>query len=340
MFDDDFGYEEKSCLAPAPFKVFPIKVNGTDWSMHLEWVHQPRTALIIEKIHDPESRHYLIKSAEFLFHQRKFAVFVERYAYKELQNFSYLHPFDNETNSQHVDFVLAFGGDGTLLHISTLFPNDCPPIMPFAMGSLGFLTPFLADDYQQCIDDLILGFFAVTTRTRAIGTIVRSNGTIEEHQILNDITLKSSFTDSICAIDCFIDGKFFTTIYGDGLIVATSTGSTAYNLSAGGPMLHPSVSSLLWTPICAHSLNAHPLVLPDSVELTLAVSPQARINEYNAVFDSFKTKIEKGDKIIIKTSPHPLPTVCQQIAMIDWLNSISKVLRWNQPMRNLMVDDV
>ena len=307
--------------------------NNKDGSTHLEWAHQPKSVLLIEKIHDACSRRYLVSAAQHLFKKRHFHIYVEDYVIPELKNFAFLQAFESEATTR-VDFVLSFGGDGTLLHISKLFPSACPPIIPFAMGSLGFLTPFLADDYEKVVDSLIRGFFYVTSRTRILCDIKHLDGTVETHQAMNDVVFSPRETGSVCAIDCLIDGKHFTTVYGDGLIIATSTGSTAYNLSTGGAMVHPSVSSLIWAPICAHALNAHPLVLPDSVKLSMQIAEHARGDDvYMVVYDSIKTVVRKGESVTVRISPYPIPTVCQQEPMTDWLSSISTVLRWNQPMQ-------
>lgn len=305
--------------------------------MHLEWAHQPKSVLLIEKIRDPGARKFLVQAALYLFREKHFSIYVEGYAIAELKNLAFLKEFIDKSRTT-VDFVLAFGGDGTLLHIAKLFPQECPPVIPFSMGSLGFLTPFLADDYRKVIDDLIRGYFYVTQRTRLLCDIKHKNGTTNTIQAMNDIVLTSPDTGSVCAIECTIDGEYFTTIYGDGLIVATSTGSTAYNLSAGGAMVHPSVSTIIWSPICAHSLNAHPLVLPDSVELGMRIAQHARGDSYIVACDSNKTDVHKGEFISIKISPYPMLTVCQKEPMSDWLTSISTVLRWNQPMQVSMTD--
>jgi len=319
---------------PTAFRVNPIKFfDHPDGSMHLEWVHRPSSALLVEKIHDPIARNYLIEAVQFLNFDKTFTIYVEKYVAESLPHFTFLQKFTN-SKEKMVDFVLVFGGDGTLLHVSSLFPEACPPILPFALGSLGFLTPFLASDYRMVIDDLIRGFFFVTSRTRIMCTIIRKDKTVDSYQALNDVVIGPSVPGQVCAIECYIDDEHFTTVYGDGLIVSTSTGSTAYNLSAGGAMVHPSVSTLLWTPICAHSLNAHPLVLPDCVGLSFKIAEHARGEKpYLATTDSKRTEIYKGDLVVVNQSPFPIPTVCQHEPITDWLSSISTVLRWNQPMQ-------
>lgn len=315
------------------FKVNSTKfVNQEDGSMALEWTHRPSTVLIIEKIHDPDARWYVTQAIDILHNEKSFTVYVEEYVANETPNLTYLKVF-KDYKTQPIDFVLVFGGDGTLLHVSTLFPEACPPILPFALGSLGFLTPFKADDYKSMIDNMIRGYFFITSRTRIICDIIRDNKIIESHEALNDVVFCPSEPGTVCALECFIDGEMFTTVYGDGLIVSTSTGSTAYNLSAGGVMVHPSVSTLLWTPLAAHALNAHPLVFPDCVGMSFRIADNARGDKpYLVNVDSHRTPIYKGDLAVIHQSPFPMPTVCVSEPITDWLYSISGVLKWNQPM--------
>jgi NAD kinase len=209
--------------ASTPFKVSAMGLFGEkDGSMRLDWAHQPKSVMIVEKIRDPRARSFLIAALQYLFQVRHLSIITESYVVDELSEFSFLQSFESE-DLTNVDFVLVFGGDGTLLHVSQLFPSRCPPIVPFAMGSLGFLTPFLCDDYQTVIDDVVRGFFYVTSRTRLLCEIRRVDSTVEHYQALNDLVLTSGTPGSVCAIECSIDGEYFTTVYGDGLIIATAT---------------------------------------------------------------------------------------------------------------------
>jgi len=331
----------ESLTPPTPFKVDPYGIFGhKDGSLHLEWMHRPKAALLIEKKHDTNARCYVIEIASFLAKVKHFNVYVEEYVFNSLPNFSFINKFVSAKENS-IDFILSFGGDGTLLHIASLFQEYCPPILAFAMGSLGFLSPFLAENYETEIDDLIRGYFYVNSRTRLQAQIIRNGTTIEQFQSLNDITITTSVSTTACAINSYIDGEYFTTIFGDGLIVATSTGSTAYSLSAGGAMIHPSVSTILWTPICAHSLNAHPIVLPDCVTLSFKIAPNDRTQKpYNISYDSHKTLLGQNDEIIIRISPFTVPTVCKLSPVSDWLLSISSVLKWNQPMQVAITEDI
>lgn len=323
------------------FRVSPFSLFGEkDGSMHLEWIHRPSTCLLIEKINDLTAREYLIKSAQFLAKVKHFNVFVEQYLYEAEKAYTFWHPYDPQDHG-NIDFILIFGGDGTLLHASTLFSEFCPPILSFAAGSLGFLTQFQMEEYKDAIDDLIRGVLYINSRTRLYGELKnKEEEIVDTLQATNDVVITPSSPSAVCAIDSYIDDEFFTTVIGDGLIISTATGSTAYNLSAGGCMVHPSVSSILFTPICGHSLNTQPIVLPDCCEVSFRISKLDRTNApYKVGFDSKSTLLTKDKQLCIRISAFPLPTVCKHSPIGDWLHSISTVLKWNQPMIN-MTDSV
>lgn len=321
---------QPKCHHRIPFIINPV--NYFDRSFHYQWKSRPKSCLLVEKIYDTSARDSLIDAIQFINQEIKIQIYLEEYVHDELPEYAEIKIFKGLSETT-VDFVLVFGGDGTLLHVSQLFPKTCPPIVPFAQGSLGFLTNFPTSICHQVINELVTGCFYVTSRTRMVCEISRDGEVVNRYHVLNDVVIKHSLPTSLCVIDCSIDDVLFTTIYGDGMIVSTSTGSTSYNMSANGPMVHPSTSSLVWTPICPHSLNAHPLILPDGVCLSFSIADNSRGDSpYFVCYDSDLTEIKKGDKVSVYISSYPLHTVCSEGPIIDWLNRISSVLRWNQPM--------
>lgn len=310
----------------------PKSFRHTDGSMHLEWKHRPSKALVVEKINSPESRQYLIEVVQYLHFEKKIVPYIEPYVAKELTGFKFTETFE-DVNNTPIDFVLVFGGDGTLLHVASLFPEYAPPIVPFAIDQQGFLTPFCAVDYKNCLELLLRGSFYVTLRTRLYCDIIRNGKKEEVYQALNDIVIAPSETGKVCALNCYIDDELFSTLYGDGLIISTSTGSTAYNLSAGGAVVNPSIAAILWTPICSHALSAHPIILPDCVYIDICIDPASRTEKpYNVAVDSKRAQILKGDFIGIHQSPFPIPTVCASEPMNYWLQSLTNILEYNEPM--------
>jgi len=172
--------------------------------------------------------------------------------------------------SAQVDLVLTLGGDGTLLSVAR-HPAPNVPILGIDIGTLGFLTSCAPSEYEALLD-LALKGEAPTERRRLLAvTITRPGQPPRRHRVVNDAVLSKSAISRIATIRVEIEGRTMSRYRGDGLIVSTPTGSTAYNLSAGGPILEPTMPAIVLSPICPHTLTLRPLVLPDSVKLGLAV---------------------------------------------------------------------
>ncbi|OTF83773.1 sugar kinase-like protein, partial [Euroglyphus maynei] len=227
---------------------------------------------------------------------------------------------DGKDLTDKVDFIICLGGDGTLLYASSLFQESVPPVMAFHMGSLGFLTPFEFDDFQQQINNVLKGNAALTLRSRLRCNIVRDsdniflnngdnhNNNITQnhcHLVLNEMVVDRGPSPYLSNVDLYIDGKRITTVQGDGLIVSTPTGSTAYAVAAGASMIHPSVPAIMITPICPHSLSFRPIVVPAGVELKICVSPDSRNSAWVSFDGRNRQEIKVGDSVRVTTSIYP-----------------------------------
>lgn len=256
------------------------------------------------------------------------------------------------------DFVVTLGGDGTVLYASWLFQRIVPPVLSFALGSLGFLTKFDFQDYQATLAEAFRDGVTISLRLRLEGTIMRCQerpapsehrDLVEEltsdegdnhpthrpdrtFEILNDIVVDRGPNPTMSTIELFGDEEHLTTVQADGICVATPTGSTAYNLAAGGSLCHPENPVILVTAICAHTLSFRPVILPDSLVLRLGVPYDARANSW-ASFDGRErsvdvlalialliTSIESNYALgIMSRYLHPdihLPTSCHQVAEV------------------------
>jgi NAD+ kinase len=207
------------------------------------------------------------------------------------------------------DFIVTLGGDGTVLYASWLFQRIVPPVLSFALGSLGFLTKFDFQQYQSTLTEAFRDGATISLRLRFEGTIMRSqrdstevHGDLVEElmveevegkmthkpdrtfEILNDIVVDRGPNPTMSTIELFGDEEHLTTVQADGICVATPTGSTAYNLAAGGSLCHPENPVILVTAICAHTLSFRPIILPDTIVLRLGVPYDARANSW-ASFD-------------------------------------------------------
>lgn len=244
--------------------------------------------------------------------------------------------------STRVDLVVCLGGDGTLLHINTLFSNHpVPPCLNFNLGSLGFLTPFPWDHrFGSVLETVIRGKFFQVSRARlqcfSSQTLPDSPGGFSPSAsyrflgtALNEVTIDRGMSPYLTNLEISCDGTPITNIQADGLIVATSTGSTAYSLSAGGTMMHPSVPALQLTPICPHSLTTRPICLPDSVTLRVSLHPDARSSAWVHLDGRHRFEMKKTDHLVLQISPHSLPCITPTDHISDWFRSLANCLNWN-----------
>lgn len=169
-----------------------------------------------------------------------------------------------------VDLVITLGGDGTLLSVAR-HPAPGVPVLGIDIGTLGFLTACGPSDYEEVLEEALAGSAPLEVRRLLAVTLTDPGRPPRRHRVVNDAVLGKSTLSRIATIRVDLAGRNVLRYRGDGLIVATPTGSTAYNLSAGGPILAPEMPALVLSPICPHTLTLRPLVLPDSVKLHLCV---------------------------------------------------------------------
>ncbi len=176
----------------------------------------------------------------------------------------------NELSSQ-VDMILVLGGDGTLLAAARVIDEKKVPILAINLGALGFLTGTALEEMYTALEDVLAGKAKRQRRAQMQADVIRAGETISHFRALNDVVLNKAAIARILDFDVLIDGGYAASYRADGLIFSTPTGSTAYSLAAGGPVVEPSVDALLITPICAHTLSNRPLVVPDSVTIEATI---------------------------------------------------------------------
>jgi NAD+ kinase len=162
---------------------------------------------------------------------------------------------------QEADLIVAIGGDGTLLFAAQLALARGVPLIGVNRGRLGFLTDVLPDEMLANVDDVLAGRFETDRRQLLRARLVRPDGTERVHLSLNDVVVQRQESGRMVELEVWIDGKFVNTHGGDGLVIATSTGSTAYALSCGGPIIHPALAAVVIAPISPHTLSDRPIVL-------------------------------------------------------------------------------
>lgn len=258
------------------------------------------------------------------------------------------------------DLVVTLGGDGTVLYASWLFQRVVPPVLSFALGSLGFLTKFDFNHFEDTLTKALRDGVTISLRLRFEGTIMRSQkryGSTERRdlveelereegddhrthkpertfEILNDIVVDRGPNPTMSTIELFGDEEHLTTVQADGVCVATPTGSTAYNLAAGGSLCHPENPVILVTAICAHTLSFRPIILPDSMVLRIGVPYDARANSWVSFDGRERVELCPGDYVTISASRYPFANVMPPGRRSeDWINSLSRTLQWNSRQR-------
>ncbi|KPK02585.1 MAG: hypothetical protein AMK71_01725 [Nitrospira bacterium SG8_35_4] len=169
------------------------------------------------------------------------------------------------------DTIVVFGGDGTLLSVARLVGDRGVPIIGVNLGGLGFITELSRDEVKDKIDMIFSEECCFEERIMLLATVYRGKKKLVSHNALNDVVLNKSALARMFDVDININNQNVTTFRIDGLIVSTPTGSTAHSLSAGGPILYPTLETFLMAPICPHTLTSRPIVLPDTFEIEAVI---------------------------------------------------------------------
>jgi NAD+ kinase len=231
-------------------------------------------------------------------------------------------------NPQKFDLVVTLGGDGTVLYVSNLFQRVVPPVISFALGSLGFLTNFKFEQFRERMSNVLDAGVRAYLRMRFTCRVHRADGKlICEQQVLNELVVDRGPSPYVTQLELYGDGSLLTVAQADGLIIATPTGSTAYSLSAGGSLVHPGVSAISVTPICPHTLSFRPILLPDGMFLKVKVPSTSRSTAWASFDGKVRTELHKGDYVTIHASPFPFPTVIS--SKTEYIDSVSRNLNWN-----------
>ncbi|KAF3447038.1 hypothetical protein FNV43_RR12218 [Rhamnella rubrinervis] len=308
----------------------------------LMWKSTPKTVLLLKKLGE-ELMEEAKEVASFLYYQENMNVLVEpdvHDIFARIPGFGFVQTFYSQDTSdlhERVDFVACLGGDGVILHASNIFRDAVPPVVSFNLGSLGFLTSHYFDDYRLDLRQVIHGNSTrdgvyITLRMRLRCEIFRNGKAVpgKVFDVLNEVVVDRGSNPYLSKIECYEHDRLITKVQGDGVIVATPTGSTAYSTAAGGSMVHPNVPCMLFTPICPHSLSFRPVILPDSARLELKIPEDARSNAWVSFDGKRRQQLSRGDSVQIFMSQHPLPTVNKFDQTGDWFHSLIRCLNWNE----------
>lgn len=224
-------------------------------------------------------------------------------------------------------FLLTLGGDGTLLRGARLLQGRETPVLGVNLGRVGFLTTATGDQLELALDALVTGSYTVERRLALAASILGEDGVARSQQLaLNDVVVHKGGVARVIRMSVVIDGEEIGPYSADGIIVATPTGSTAYSLSAGGPILVPGVESMVITPICAHTLAIRPIVLPSRLSIVIApIAPWA--DDLLVSYDGqVGTTLSSGDRVMVRKAPSGVHLV--RIGPDGFLTRMRKKLQW------------
>ena len=171
--------------------------------------------------------------------------------------------YEKREISQQADLLIVLGGDGTLLSVARAAHPHNIPILAVNLGSLGFLAEISIDELYPTLENILAGKFEIENRMLLNACIWRNGEKVEDHNVLNDVVINKGAVARIISLQVLVNGQYMTSYRADGLIIATPTGSTAYSLSAGGPIIHPSMHTLVLSPICPFTLTNRSILIPD-----------------------------------------------------------------------------
>jgi len=222
------------------------------------------------------------------------------------------------------DIMAAFGGDGTLLATASDIGASGTPILGVNLGGLGFLAEVPLEEMDETIDDLVAGRFALIERMLLKVTIEQSGGRKSFHA-LNDVVIEKGSVPRLILVEASVDGTFLNTYRCDGVIIATPTGSTAYSLSAGGPLLMPTMEAIIVTPICPHSLTVRPIVLSESCRLELGLVNHSHVAQVN-IDGRNRLSLNPDDRVYVERGEYRIKWV--DTGKRDFFNVLRTKLNW------------
>ena len=225
------------------------------------------------------------------------------------------------------DLVIVLGGDGTLLAAVRLMQDREVPILPVNLGSLGFMTSVTLDEMYPLLEQTLMGSDRVSERMALQAEVVRNSSVVRAQRALNDAVVHQAALARLMEFHLHVDGSHVGRYRADGLIVSTPTGSTAYSLAAGGPIVHPDIHAFVITPICPHMLTNRPLVVPDASRIEITFTHDGK--PVHVTLDGqVGMELELGDRIMITKSPKRVLLV--QPPRKSYFEVLQSKLRWGE----------
>jgi NAD+ kinase len=235
--------------------------------------------------------------------------------------------FEMEHVGEGADVIVVLGGDGTLLSVSRHGKGWEVPIIGVNLGSLGFLTETTTEEFATTLDKVLKGDFNISKRIMLDVEVKREGAPIFGITILNDAVITKDALARIIDIETYVNEEYLTTYKADGLIVSTPTGSTGYSMAAGGPLIYPSLTNLIVTPICPHTLTNRPIILPESVVIR-AVLKSMDEKVILTLDGQVGFPLECADEVIVKKSSQTVHLV--KSSSLGYFEILRTKLKWGE----------
>ena len=234
----------------------------------------------------------------------------------------------DELKANKPSYLISLGGDGTMLETLDFIRDTGIPVLGVNTGRLGFLASVYKEDYTRAIDKLIRKEY--TQDARALLQLQTPQHLFDMNVALNECTLVKKDSSSMLSIDVHINGLFLNSYWADGLIISTPTGSTAYSLSCGGPLLEPNSESFILTPIAPHNLNVRPIVINDKAEISLKIKGRDKQNLIS--MDSKQATIQNDEEVLLKKADYRFNLI--NLNGQNFFNTLRNKLMWGLDKRN------
>jgi NAD+ kinase len=234
-----------------------------------------------------------------------------------------------EEINENIDMVIVLGGDGTLLHIADQAARHDIPVLGINFGHLGFLSDITEEEAFTALERVLRGEITIENRQMLASRLITAEGESEVCHCLNDIVIAKNVLARLLTLATTADGRLLNTYRADGLIISTPSGSTAWNLSAGGPLVYPGLATTVITPICPFMLSSRPIILPAAKRLHITLKADIERDAAQVIMDGrARMEISNGDTLEICTASHPLQLVVTSNR--DWFSILRSKLHWGE----------
>lgn len=255
-----------------------------------------QTVALIGKYMNPEMREQILALARFLA-ERQVGIFIEEKTAEQSQIKGYTTVHINAIGA-YADLAVVLGGDGTMLSVARALVDYQIPLVGVNRGRFGFLTDITSESMCEAMSLILAGEYQTEQRILLSATVMRNGEPVHQGRALNDVVINKNGMARLIELEVHIDGQFVHRQRADGLILATPTGTTAYSLSAGGPILHPMLDAIALVPICPHTLSNRPIAISSNskVEITVVQAPDVRMH----LDGQMQFELQQGDRILVE----------------------------------------